>query len=52
LIGENHPMWLTLARLFDLELPPITKDEDYESDEDPGSLHQYLAVMAAHAADL
>jgi flavin-dependent amine oxidoreductase len=33
LIGDNHPMWLTLASRFDLELRPITKDEDYEADK-------------------
>jgi monoamine oxidase len=30
LIGQNHPRWQLLARLFGLRLVPITTDEQYE----------------------
>lgn len=33
LIGDNHAMWTAMAGRFDLELVPITKDEDYEADK-------------------
>ncbi len=31
LIGENHPLWATLAARFGLRLEPITQDADYEA---------------------
>jgi monoamine oxidase len=30
LIGENHQMWITLAKRFGLHLEPISTDADYE----------------------
>jgi monoamine oxidase len=29
LIGENHPLWLILAREFGLRMEPLTDDDDY-----------------------